>query len=214
MKHCIFDLDGTLLDTLTDLHAAVNHALRTNFMPERSLDEVRMMVGNGVRKLMLRAVPDGDGNPLFEKAFADFRSYYSEHSLDTTKPYDGIMQLLAELKGRGVRMSVVSNKMDSATKPLVKSFFGEYIDVAIGECESEGIKRKPAPDMVFKAIREMGVKAEDCVYIGDSDVDLQTAENAGLPCISVLWGFRDKDFLSAFGADTFVEAPEGILDVL
>lgn len=214
MRHCIFDLDGTLLDTLTDLHAAVNHALRTNSMPERSLDEVRMMVGNGVRKLMLRAVPDGDGNPLFEKAFADFRSYYSEHSLDTTKPYDGIMQLLAELKGRGVRMSVVSNKMDSATKPLVKSFFGEYIDVAIGECESEGIKRKPAPDMVFKAIREMGVKAEDCVYIGDSDVDLQTAENAGLPCISVLWGFRDKDFLSAFGADTFVEAPEGILDVL
>lgn len=214
MKHCIFDLDGTLLDTLTDLHAAVNHALRTNSMPERSLDEVRMMVGNGVRKLMLRAVPDGDGNPLFEKAFADFRSYYSEHSLDTTKPYDGIMQLIAELKGRGVKMAVVSNKMDSATKPLVKSFFGEYIDVAIGECESEGIKRKPAPDMVFKAIREMGVKAEDCVYIGDSDVDLQTAENAGLPCVSVLWGFRDKDFLSAFGADTFVEAPEGILDVL
>lgn len=213
MKHCIFDLDGTLLDTLTDLHAAVNHALRTNSMPERSLDEVRMMVGNGVRKLMLRAVPDGDANPLFEKAFADFRSYYSQHSLDTTKPYDGIMQLLAELKGRGVRMSVVSNKMDSATKPLVKSFFGEFIDVAIGECESEGIKRKPAPDMVFKAIREMGVKAEDCVYIGDSDVDLQTAENAGLPCISVLWGFRDKNFLSAFGADTFVEAPEGILDV-
>lgn len=214
MKHCIFDLDGTLLDTLADLHSAVNHALRMNAMPEHSIDEVRWMVGNGVRKLMQRAVPEGETNPLFEKTFADFRSYYSEHSLDTTKPYEGILQLLAALKGRGVRMAVVSNKMDSATKPLVKSFFGDYIDVAIGECESEGIKRKPAPDMVFKAIREMGVKAEDCVYIGDSDVDLQTAENAGLPCISVLWGFRDKDFLSAFGADTFVEAPKDILDVL
>lgn len=214
MKTCIFDLDGTLLDTLADLANAVNHALRVNSMPERTIEEVRFMVGNGVRKLMLLAVPNGEDNPLFEKAFADFRAYYSEHSFDNTKPYDGILPLLAELKGRGVKMAVVSNKMDSATKPLVKSFFGEYIDVAIGECESEGIKRKPAPDMVFKAIREMGVKAEDCVYIGDSDVDLQTAENAGLPCISVLWGFRDKDFLSAFGADTFVEAPEGILDVL
>ncbi len=211
MKHCIFDLDGTLLDTLTDLSNAVNHALRTNSMPEHSVDEIRWMVGNGVRKLMQRAVPNGEDNPLFEKTFADFREYYAAHSFDNTKPYDGILPLLAELKGRGVRMAVVSNKMDAATKPLVKRFFGNYIDVAIGENESEGIKRKPAPDMVFKAISELGVKAEDCVYIGDSDVDLQTARNSNLPCISVLWGFRDKKFLSSLGADTFAEVPADIL---
>lgn len=214
MKHCIFDLDGTLLDTLADLHSAVNHALRVNSMPERSLDEVRLMVGNGVRKLMLRAIPDGDGNPFFEKAFSDFRAYYSEHSFDNTKPYDGILPLLAKLKGRGVKMAVVSNKMDAATKPLVKRFFGDYIDVAIGENEAEGIKRKPASDMVLKAIEELGVKADDCVYVGDSDVDIQTANNSKISCISVLWGFRDRDFLASMGAQCFVESPLDILALL
>lgn len=214
MKNCIFDLDGTLLDTLTDLSNAVNHALRANSMPERTIEEVRFMVGNGVRKLMLRAVPDGEDNPFFEKAFADFRAYYSEHSFDTTKPYDGILPLLSELKGRGVKMAVVSNKMDAATKPLVKRFFGDYIDVAIGENETEGIKRKPAPEMVFKAIAELGVKAEDCVYIGDSDVDLHTAQNSNLPCISVLWGFRDKDFLASHGATCFAVTPKDVLELV
>lgn len=214
MKTCIFDLDGTLLDTLADLANAVNHALRVNSMPERTIEEVRFMVGNGVRKLMLLAVPNGEDNPLFEKAFADFRAYYSEHSFDNTKPYDGILPLLAELKGRGVKMAVVSNKMDAATKPLVKRFFGDYIDVAIGENESEGIKRKPAPDMVFKAIAELGAKAEDCVYVGDSDVDLHTAQNSNLPCISVLWGFRDKDFLVSYGATCFAAAPMDVLELI
>lgn len=214
MKHCIFDLDGTLLDTLTDLANAVNYALRLNSMPERTIDEIRFMVGNGVRKLMLCAVPEGEGNLLFEKTFADFRAYYAEHSFDTTKPYDGILPLLAELKGRGVKMAVVSNKMDAATKPLVKRFFGNYIDVAIGENEAQGIKRKPAPDMVFKAITELGVKAEDCVYIGDSDVDLHTAQNSNLPCISVLWGFRDREFLNSFGADCFADKPQDVLSLL
>jgi len=212
MKNCIFDLDGTLLDTLADLCNAVNYALRENGMPEHTIDEVRWMVGNGVRKLMLRAVPGGEDNLLFEKTFADFRDYYSKHSLDTTKPYDGILPLLSELKSRGVKMAVVSNKMDSATKPLVKSFFGDYIDVAIGE--SEGVNRKPAPDMVFKAIGELKVKPEDCVYIGDSDVDFQTSKNAGLPCISVLWGFRDRDFLMGIGAATFVDEPMDILSIV
>ncbi|MCF0193370.1 MAG: HAD-IIIA family hydrolase [Prevotella sp.] len=212
MKHCIFDLDGTLLNTLGDLSNAVNHALRTNGMPEHTLEEVRWMVGNGVRKLMERAVPDGDNNPLFEKAFADFRAFYAQHSLDTTEPYEGIMQLLAELKQRGVKMAVVSNKMDSATKPLIKRFFGDFIDVAIGE--SEGISRKPAPDMVYKAMRELGVTAEDCVYIGDSDVDFHTAQNANIPCISVLWGFRDKAFLQEIGAETFAETPSDLLSLI
>lgn len=209
MKTFIFDLDGTLLDTLTDLSNAVNYALRINSMPEHTKEEVRWMVGNGVRKLMMRAVPDGEQNPQFEKVFSDFRNYYSEHNLDTTKPYDGILNMLAELKNQGVKMAVVSNKMDSATKPLVKRFFGSYIDVAIGE--SEGVARKPAPDMVIKAIAELGVKREDCVYIGDSDVDIMTAQNSGLPCISVLWGFRDKQFLIEHGAKVFVENPMDIV---
>ena len=212
MKHCIFDLDGTLLDTLADLSAAVNHALRVNDMPTHTLEEIRWMVGNGVRKLMTRAVPDGDANPLFSKAFADFRQYYTAHSLDTTKPYEGIPQLLAELKGRGVRMAVVSNKIDTATKPLVRQFFGDYIDVAIGE--SEGVSRKPAPDMVLRAMAELGLSREDCVYIGDSDVDLQTARNSLLPCISVLWGFRDRAFLEGCGADIFAERPQEIIQIL
>lgn len=213
MKHCIFDLDGTLLDTLTDLSNAVNHALRLNSMPEHTVDEIRFMVGNGVRKLMQRAVPEGELNPLFEKTFADFRAYYSEHSFDTTKPYPGILPLLAELKGREVKMAVVSNKMDAATKPLVRRFFGEYIDVAIGENEARGIRRKPAPDMVFKAIEQLGVRAEDCVYVGDSDVDLLTARNSNLPCISVLWGFRDRNFLTSVGADRFAETPRDVLTI-
>lgn len=214
MKHCIFDLDGTLLDTLADLANAVNYALRLNSMPEHTVDEIRFMVGNGVRKLLQRAVPQGEENPLFEKAFADFRTYYAAHSFDTTRPYDGIMPLLAELKGKGVKMAVVSNKMDAATKPLVKRFFGDYIDVAIGENEAEGVKRKPAPDMVFKAMAELGVQADDCVYIGDSDVDFHTAQNSNLPCISVLWGFRDKDFLASFGATCFADTPMDILELV
>lgn len=212
MKHCIFDLDGTLLDTLNDLKNAVNHAMRLNGMSEHSLEEVRYMVGNGVRKLMVRATPDADNNPLFDKVFADFREYYAEHSLDTTRPYDGIPELLAALKERGVKMAVVSNKMDSATKPLVKSFFGDCITVAIGE--SEGVSRKPAPDMVYKAMDELGVKPEECVYIGDSDVDFNTAKNSGLPCISVLWGFRDRAFLEGIGANLFAEKPMDVLDIL
>ena len=161
---------------------------------------------------MERAVPNGDNNPLFEKAFADFRAFYAQHSLDTTEPYEGIMPLLAELKQRGVKMAVVSNKMDSATKPLIKRFFGDFIDVAIGEIE--GISRKPAPDMVYKAMRELGVTAEDCVYIGDSDVDFHTAQNANIPCISVLWGFRDKAFLQEIGAETFAETPSDLLSLI
>ena len=203
----IFDLDGTLLDTLGDLASAVNYALRTHEMPEHSLDAVRRFVGNGVRVLIQRAVPDGEANPQFEDVLATFRQYYLAHSLDTTHPYDGIPEMLSELRRRGCRTAVVSNKFDAATKELCRHFFADSIEVAIGEHEAEGIRRKPAPDTVLEALRQLGLTKENAVYVGDSDVDILTARNAGLPCISVLWGFRDRDFLQAHGATTFVSSP-------
>ena len=216
-KVYIFDLDGTLLDTLADLAASTNYALRKHGMPEHSIDDVRRFVGNGVRKLMERAVPDGADNPLFDEAFATFRQHYMEHSLDTTRPYDGIPETLAALKARGCRLAVVSNKMMAATQELCRHFFPDTIEVAIGEDEAHGIRKKPAPDTVFEALKTLGVSrvgASDglsAVYVGDSDVDIQTAANAGLPCISVLWGFRDRDFLIQHGAETFISAPSELL---
>jgi len=215
----IFDLDGTLLDTLQDLANSVNYALRQHGMPEHSIDDIRRFVGNGVRLLMERAVPDGARNPQFEAAFATFRQYYMQHSLDTTRPYDGIPELIHELKARGCQMAVVSNKMMAATQELVHHFFPD-IPVAIGEHEAAGIRKKPAPDTVFEALRQLGIihhpssiihQTSDIVYVGDSDVDIETARNSGLPCISVLWGFRNRDFLLAHGATTFAERPADIL---
>lgn len=207
----IFDLDGTLLDTLGDLAASVNFALRTHGMPEHSLDDVRQFVGNGVRKLMERAVPDGAENPLFEETFATFRQYYMAHSLDTTHPYDGISETLAALKANGCHLAVVSNKMMAATQALCDHFFYDTIEVAIGEHEAEGIRKKPAPDTVIAALKTLGVGKEGAVYVGDSDVDIQTASNSGLPCISVLWGFRDRDFLQKNGAETIISTPSDLL---
>ena len=206
----IFDLDGTLLNTLNDLAASTNYALRSVKLPEHSVDDVRRFVGNGVRKLMERAIEGGDKNPLFDEAYATFRKHYLEHGLDTTQPYPGIMEMLKELKASGKRIAVVSNKFYDATQELVKHFFGEYVEVAIGE--RENIRKKPAPDTVVEAMRMLGVGKENAVYIGDSDVDFNTAKNVGIPCISVLWGFRDKDFLQSIGATTFITSPEELLD--
>lgn len=204
----IFDLDGTLLDSLTDLAISCNYALRVNNMPERSLDEVRHFVGNGVKKLMERAIPDGLQNPAFEKTYNDFRQHYLVHNLDNTKPYPGVISLLQRLHSEGKNIAVVSNKFYAATQNLVKHFFGEYVTVAIGE--RENIRRKPAPDTVIEALRQLNASASGAVYIGDSDVDVMTAHNSGMPCISVLWGFRDKEFLKENGATTFVTAPDEI----
>jgi phosphoglycolate phosphatase len=209
-KTYIFDLDGTLLDTLQDLADSVNYALRQFGMPEHSLDDIRRFVGNGVRLLMERAVPDGAQNPQFEEVFATFRQYYMQHSLDTTRPYDGIVETIHELKLRGCRLAVVSNKMMAATQELVAHFFPD-IEVAIGEHEAAGIRKKPAPDTVFEALRQLGTSPDNTVYVGDSDVDIATARNSGLPCISVLWGFRDRPFLEAHGATTFIEHPRDLL---
>jgi len=209
----IFDLDGTLLDTLGDLASSVNYALRMHDMPERTVEEVRRFVGNGVRLLMERAIPDGAENSSFETTFATFRQHYMAHSLDTTKPYEGIPEMLSALKGQGRRTAVVSNKFMSATQELIRHFFPDTIEVAIGEHEAEGIRKKPAPDTVVEALRQLGVGKEGAVYVGDSDVDIMTARNAGLPCISVLWGFRDRDFLIKHGAKTFISAPSELLSL-
>ena len=208
---CIFDLDGTLLDTLADLAASVNYALRTHQMAVHSLADIRRFVGNGVRKLMERAVPDGTDNPLFDEAFATFRQHYMAHSLDTTKPYEGIPETLEALKAKGCHLAVVSNKMMAATQNLCRHFFSDTIEVAIGENEAEGIRKKPAPDIVFEALRQLGVGQDDAVYVGDSHVDIETARNSGLPCISVLWGFRDRDFLLQHGAKTLISSPSELL---
>lgn len=201
----VFDLDGTLLSTLGDLAASCNHALCANGMPERTIDEVRRFVGNGVKKLMERAIPGGLDNPLFEKTFADFRQHYMHHNMDTTCPYPGVMEMLESLRSRGKKVAVVSNKFYAATQALCKHFFGDLVDVAIGE--REGIRKKPAPDTVNEALAQMNVGKERAVYIGDSDVDIMTANNCGMPCISVLWGFRDYDFLVEHGATIFVTSP-------
>ena len=204
-KTYIFDLDGTLLDTLNDLHASCNYALRTHGMPERSLEEVKQFVGNGVKKLMERAIPNGLENPLFEETLQTFRQHYLLHNLDTTLPYPGIMEMLQQLKAQGKRIAVVSNKFYAATQDLCKHFFGDTIQVAIGE--REDIKKKPAPDTVLEALRQLQVTRQDAVYVGDSEVDVETARNSGIPCISVLWGFRSKSFLLSHGATTFIETP-------
>jgi HAD hydrolase, family IA, variant 3 len=211
-KTYIFDLDGTLLSTLNDLVSSTNYALRWAGMPERTIEEVRMFVGNGVKLLMERAIPEGVNNPKFEETYAKFREHYMEHNLDTTRPYDGVPELLHELKRRGKHLAIVSNKFYAATQDLAKHFFPDTIEVAIGE--RENIRKKPAPDTVLEALRQLNVSKEDAVYIGDSDVDIMTAKNCGLPCISVLWGFRDKDFLIEHGGSLFVEKPIEILSRL
>ena len=195
----LFDLDGTLLDTLTDLHLAVFHALDAYNMPQRSLDEVRMMVGNGIKNLIDRAVPDGTPPEKTAQVLDVFRDYYSKNSRIKTAPYDGILVTLKLLSQKGYKMAVISNKIDSAVKELNRDFFAEYIPVAIGD--REGMRKKPAPDSLFEAMTLLGVQKEECLYIGDSDVDIETAKNAEIPCIGCAWGFRGRDFLREHGLD-------------
>lgn len=204
----IFDLDGTLLNTLNDLAASCNFALRSYGLPEHSVDDIRRFVGNGVRLLMTRAIPGGESFEHFEECFACFRLHYLQHNLDTTAPYPGIMELIAQLNTNGKKIAVVSNKFYQATQDLVRHFFGEQIKVAIGE--RPDIHKKPAPDTVIEALRQLDMPSSTAVYIGDSDVDIDTARNCGMPCISVLWGFRDRDFLIEHGATTLVKSPEEI----
>ena len=212
IKAVIWDLDGTLLNTLDDLAASVNAALAMNGMPLRSTEEVRAFVGNGIRNLMMRAVPGGEANPAFDKALEDFTRHYGAHSRDRTRPYDGILEMLDKLSAAGVKHAIVSNKIDFAVKALSRAYFGERMCAAIGDDPSRA--RKPAPDSVFAAMREMGVTAQETVYVGDSDVDVLTARNAGVPCVAVLWGFRDEACLRAAGAGRLARTPDELREII
>ena len=208
----IFDLDGTILNTLEDLADSTNYALKTCGYPERTMDEVRQFVGNGIRKLMERAVPEGTPVEEIDRVHETFTAHYKVQCADKTRPYDGIMELLQNLKKDGCKLAVVSNKADYGVQELCKQYFDGVFDFAVGE--REGIRKKPAPDSVNEVLKTLGCSRDRAVYIGDSDVDIQTAANAQMDHIIVEWGFRDVPFLIAKGAKVLVEKPEEILEIV
>ena len=208
----VFDLDGTLLDTLEDLYLATNAALRRHHLPPRTRDEIRLFVGNGVEMLVRRAVPATTEEDITRAVLADFKAVYAAIWEEHTTPYPGVLDLLSRLRAAGVRVAVVSNKFDEATKSLCRRYFGELVEVAVGE--RAGVRKKPAPDTVMEALRDLGETAEGAVYVGDSDVDIETARGAGMPCISVTWGLRDEAFLVAHGATAFAHTAEELWEML
>ncbi|HIU59600.1 MAG TPA: HAD family hydrolase [Candidatus Scatosoma pullistercoris] len=204
----LFDLDGTLLDTLSDLTAATNAALAAYGCPARTREEVKGFVGNGIRLLIERAAPAG--TPYLEEIFSEFRTYYAAHCFDHTRPYPGVEDMLREIVRRGGKAGIVSNKADFAVQELTGRFFKGLVQAAAGENEGAGIRKKPAPDLVYSVLGRLGEDGTGAVYVGDSEVDIQTAKNAGLPCISVTWGFKTREFLLANGATRLVDRPEEI----
>ena len=194
----IFDLDGTLLNTLDDLCDSTNHALAINNLPKRTYEEIRTFVGNGILQMITLAVPNGTDNPKFEKVFEDFKSHYAKNCENKTKPYEGTEALVRALSEKGFKLAIVSNKIDSAVKQLRDKYFAD-VDIAIGE--TRGMAKKPAPDMVIHAMDLLGSSKVNTVYIGDSEVDIKTAQNSGIDCVSVAWGFRTEAELKASGAN-------------
>lgn len=211
-KLVIFDLDGTVLDTLADLCDSVNFALKTHNLPERSIEEVRTFVGNGIRRLIDLAVPTGTDAHLADSVFNAFRLHYKDHSCDKTGPYDGINDLLLSLKKKGMLTAVVSNKADFAVKELVERYFPGMFSYFAGE--KDGIPRKPAPDMVINAISSLNVSPDEAVYIGDSEVDVMTARNTGIESIIVTWGFRDEKTLLEAGAKTLADNVDSLKNLI
>ena len=208
-KLAVFDMDGTILDTLQDLADSTNHALAYFNLPQRSKEEIRTFVGNGMHKLIERAVPENSEAEMIEAVFSELHNFYEKHCADTTKPYDGILEMLKGLRARGIFLAVVSNKADYAVKSLCEIYFKGLFDFACGD--KEGQKRKPHPDMVNAALVHFNLTKDEAVYIGDSEVDLQTAVNSGLFPIMVAWGFKGEKFLKEHGAENIVYAPEEIL---
>ena len=210
----IFDLDGTLLNTLEDLTDSTNYALKKFNFPQRTINEVRNFVGNGVAKLIERAIPNGRENENFEDCLEVFKQNYAENMNNKTSPYEGIMDLLKELKSKNYKIAVVSNKFDLAVKGLCARYFADLVDIAIGENEKAGIKKKPAPDTVNQVLKNFNISNEEAIYIGDSEVDIMTAKNSKMDCISVTWGFKDKEFLIANDAKIIVNSPDEIISIL
>lgn len=204
-KLAIFDMDGTILNTLEDLTDAMNYTLRSCGYPERTIAEVRTFVGNGIYKLVERAAPAGTDPAECDRLYRIFMPYYQEHCYDKTRPYDGIPELMARLRESGALIAVVTNKADAAAQELCERFFPGLVDIAVGE--RPGQRKKPAPDAVLAVLESLRIAPADAVYIGDSDVDLETAINSGLDHIIVTWGFRDRPFLETRGAKVFADTP-------
>lgn len=209
-KAVLFDMDGTVMNTLEDLCDSVNFSLRHFALPEITLEQTRCFVGNGARRLIEQAVPPGTEKDRIEEILKYYVNYYQAHCLIKTAPYAGVTDLMKKLKKAGIRQVIVSNKPDAATKEIAERFFNGLTEFAIGE--REGLRRKPWPDMVDAAVEQLGLKKEECVFVGDSEVDIATAKNAKVDCISVLWGFRDRDALYKAGAGVFAETPEELGD--
>lgn len=205
----IFDMDGTILYTLEDLKNALNYALRKNGFPERTLEETRRFVGNGRMRLIERAVPEGTAPSVTEALFCDLDGYYRRHCLDCARPYDGVPELLRSLRGLGIKTAVSSNKADSEVRTLAGHFFPGLFDLAAGD--REGLRRKPYPDGTLEIMKTLGATPEETVFVGDSDVDIDTARAAGVASISVCWGFRDEAFLKAHGAEILARTPDEVL---
>lgn len=203
----LFDLDGTLLETLADLTDAVNHTLRQYGCPERTMEQIREAIGNGARKLIQLSLPGAENDPPVDEVLAAYQQYYKEHCQVKTRPYEGVLETLAVLRNR-YPVAIVSNKPDTAVKVLCADYFGDVY--ALGE--TADCPRKPAPDMLYKAMKELGV--DTCIYVGDSDVDVVTAKNAGVPCLSVLWGFRDRECIAAAGGANFCDDPKKLAETL
>lgn len=196
----VFDCDGTLLDTLTDLRNAVNYVLRAHDLPERSVPEVKAALGNGVAHLMRQSLPDSISEAEFNTYLDEFKAYYGEHLQDYTAPYPGMLDVLDTLRAKGYKLAIVSNKIQEGITPLNKEYFGDRLPVAIGE--RPGLQRKPAPDMILQALKELDSTQSESIYIGDSEVDVATANNSGLLCIGVTWGFRDEQLHKKFRRQT------------
>ena len=202
-KAVLFDMDGTLLNTLEDLCDSTNHALAQMGYPLRGIEEIRRFIGNGAEKQIRRAVPEGTSEGKIMETLAAFRAYYQDHCQIKTKVYDGLLDVLSELKEKGVKMAVVSNKPDAAVKKLSREYFGDRLDYAIGP--SDGVRCKPYPDMAEEALKALGVEKKDAVFVGDSEVDVQTGLNAGLDVIAVGWGFRSREVVIEAGASKIAD---------
>lgn len=205
----IFDMDGTLLSTLEDIAGGVNHTMRQYGLPERSLEEVRRAVGNGARRLIAAFLPGGEEDPWLERILQDYEAYYEAHCQIRTRAYDGILEVLQQLKARQVKMAIVSNKGDGAVKELTRLFFADYIAASQGV--RDGIRKKPAPDSVLEALKLLGSRPEEALYVGDSEVDYHTAVNAGVDCVLVSWGFREREKLRCLQPDYLIDVPEELL---
>lgn len=208
----IFDLDGTLLNTLDDLRDSLNDILVSKGYPERSIEEVKQFVGNGVKNLVTRALPDTCEEAEVLQILHEFKEHYKSNMQNKTRPYHGIMELLLDLNRFNYKIAIVSNKFDAAVKDLVRTYFGNMIPVAIGE--SADVKRKPAPDSIFEAVRLLGAQLSSTVLVGDSETDVRTAKNAGIPCIGVTWGFRSREVLRNEGADYLIDTPKELLTLI